>query len=171
MDMKEELSAGGVVCRRVSVSAGQRVSWQFLIGKHSGYSKWVLPKGLVEKGEGLVETAVREVEEEVGVMAKVVNLVPVKTIEYSYVAELGKQVGESANGQVSERRVKKYQEDGGEGVEVHKKVVFYLMELEEELPDHGWEMSERKWVSYEEAMKLLGFESEREVLVAASKLL
>jgi len=45
------------------------------------------------------------------------------------------------------------------------------MELEEELPDHGWEMSERKWVSYEEAMKLLGFESEREVLVAASKLL
>ena len=41
-----------------------KIGW--LIGKHSGYHKWVLPKGLIEKGEKGYETAVREVQEEMG---------------------------------------------------------------------------------------------------------
>ena len=161
----EELSAGGVVYRK----DGDEV--QYLIGKHSGYGKWVLPKGLVEKGDGLVETALREVEEEVGVKARVVELVPVKTIEYYYMVELGKESGKSATGEETERRVKKYQEQGGGKTKVHKKVVFYLMELEQELPSHGWEMSERRWVSKKEALELLSFESEREVLEQANVIL
>ncbi len=57
----EEISAGGVVYRQMGDDC------EFLIGKHSGYHKWVLPKGLVEKGESYQETAAREVMEEVGV--------------------------------------------------------------------------------------------------------
>jgi len=150
---------------------------EFLLGKHSGYHKWVLPKGLVERGEGPIETAIREVEEELGVKARIREIVPVKTIEYWYYAEPGGVEGVSGTGRVSERRVKKYQEEMSAGEKkqlksrIHKRVIFYLMEAVEVLESHGWEMSERRFVSYEEAMVLLAFESEREVLESASKLL
>ena len=164
----EEKSAGGVVYRN------QGSTVEFLIGKHSGYHKWVLPKGLVEKGESQMEAAIREVEEEVGVQAKIVELAPLKTIEYYYFADL------DLSGETT-RRVKNYQEDpdfakattgeGGAKNRVHKQVVFYLMEMENDLGKEGWEMEERKWVSYEEGMKLLAFETEREVFGVAGKML
>ena len=172
----EEVSAGGVVFRTVgklrkpdvqSVRSPDLI--QFLVGKHSGYHKWVLPKGLVEQGESYMEAAVREVEEEVGVSARVVAISPIKTIEYDYFADLASKLGVGAGGEMTERRVKRYQEDGGDKVGVHKKVVFFLMALSYELPSHGWEMEARKWVSYEEGMRLLSFESEREVLESAMK--
>jgi len=157
----EEVSAGGVVYRRVGDSC------VFLIGKHSGYHKWVLPKGLVEKGESYTETAVREVEEEVGVVARVVGEAPVKTIEYWYYADLDSKMGKAATGMETERRVAKYQEEGGVKTRIHKKVIFYLMEFESDLGKAGWEMEDREWVSYEEAMRRLAFESEKEVFLEA----
>lgn len=153
----EEISAGGVVCRQ------RDGKYEFLIGKHSGYHKWVLPKGLVERGESAPEAAVREVEEEVGVEVRIIDLAPLKTIEYYYFADL-----EEVN---KTRRVKKYQEDGGAKTRIHKQVVFYLMEGENDLGKEGWEMEERKWVSYGEGMQLLAFETEREVFGLAGKML
>ena len=41
------------------------------------------------------------------------------------------------------------------------------MKMEKDLGSAGWEMEERKWVSYDEGMKLLAFETEREVFEAA----
>ncbi|MCE7897715.1 MAG: hypothetical protein DPW11_01450 [bacterium] len=161
----EEVSAGGVVFRRDGGSC------EFLIGKHSGYHKWVLPKGLVERGESYTETAVREVQEEVGVVARVVGNMPVKTIEYWYDADLESKMGKAATGLDSERRVTKYQEEGGLKTKIHKKVIFYLMEFESDLGKVGWEMTEREWVSYEEAIARLAFESEREVLGEAKVVL
>ncbi len=159
----EEISAGGVVYRQ---DAGK---YQFLIGKHSGYHKWVLPKGLVERGESQMEAAVREVMEEVGVEAKIVEMAPLKIIEYYYFADLSTSVGVGANGQDTERRVKKYQEDGGANTRVHKQVIFYLMETQRDLGQSGWEMEDRKWVDFEEGMRMLAFESEKEVLQTAGK--
>lgn len=153
----EELSAGGVVFKRTNSSTNKLNNFEFLIGKHSGYHKWVLPKGLVEKGESQMEAAVREVEEEVGVKARIVEVAPLRSVEYWYFADM------DTSGKTT-RRVKNYQEAGGKKTRVHKRVVFYLMELEEDLGQAGWEMSARKWVSYEEGMKTLAFESEREVL-------
>jgi hypothetical protein len=43
------------------------------------------------------------------------------------------------------------------------------MELEKDLGKEGWEMEERKWVSYQGGMELLAFETEREVLAVAGK--
>jgi 8-oxo-dGTP pyrophosphatase MutT (NUDIX family) len=161
----EEKSAGGVVYRQI----GAKI--EFLIGKHSGYHKWVLPKGLVERGESQEEAAVREVEEEVGVEARVVDLAPLKTIEYWYYADLEEMKGKDAKGQVSERRVGRYQEAGGAKTRIHKQVIFYLMEMESDLGQAGWEMEERKWVSYQEVMEILAFETEREVFEVAGKIL
>lgn len=160
----EELSAGGLVYRK---KGGK---YEFLIGKHSGYHKWVLPKGLVEEGEGLLQTAVREVEEELGVRAKVVDIAPLATVEYYYFADLGEKVGEGAGGKKTERRVKKYQEEGGNKVRVHKRAIYYLMEMEED-NKKGWEMKDKRWVSYGEGMKTLAFPSERGVLEKAREAL
>lgn len=170
----DEVSAGGVVYRaKREISnpklSNSQIEYEFLIGKHSGYHKWVLPKGLVERGESQMEAATREVAEEVGVEAEIVNVAPVKVIEYYYFADLSAQTGQDAVGGTSERRVKKYQESGGAKTRVHKQVIFYLMEMKSDLGKAGWEMEERKWVAYEEGMKLLAFETEREVFEAAAK--
>lgn len=159
--MKQEVSAGGVVYRAMRKFSNPKFSnsqikYEFLIGKHSGYHKWVLPKGLVEKGESTMEAALREVEEEVGVKARIVEMAPLKTIEYYYFADL------DTSGKTT-RRVEKYSESGGAKNRIHKQVIFYLMEMEKDLGVVGWEMDERKWVTFEEGMKLLDFESEREV--------
>ena len=61
-----ERSAGGVVVRAL---AG---SWHALLIKDP-YGKWSLPKGHMEGGESLRETAVREVEEETGIRPEVVG--------------------------------------------------------------------------------------------------
>ena len=167
---RQEFSAGGVVYRlstgnQRSVTRGEV---EFLIGKHSGYHKWVLPKGLVEKGESPMEAAVREVEEEVGVRARIVNMAPIGTTEYFYYADLEEVVGEGATGEETKRRVKRYQEEGGGKVKVKKRVVFYLMEMVEDLGRHGWEMEERRWVELEEGLRLLAFEDERKILRQAA---
>ena len=172
--IKEEISAGGVVYRK----NGQ--SYEFLLGKHSGYHKWVLPKGHIEPGETQLETAVREVEEELGVKAKIVNETPIKTIEYYFTADLD-------DSGTTTRTVKSYQEQGGMGTKIHKKVIFYLMEVVDDgcqpeadpsprlvspgLRPQAEEMSESKWVSYEEGMMILAFETEREVFSEAGKVL
>lgn len=170
----EERSAGGVVFRKTNKLTNQQTNkstnFEFLIGKHSGYHKWVLPKGLVETGETSEEAAVREVSEEVGAEAKIVDLpaqagmAPLKTIEYWYFADL------DISGATT-RRVAKYSEAGGAKTRIHKQVVFYLMEAQKDLGKEGWEMEERKWVSHEEGMKLLAFETEREVFGEAGKAL
>lgn len=154
----EERSAGGVVYRQGKDGV------EFLLGKHSGYHKWVLPKGLVEQGESAPEAAVREVEEEVGVEARIVDLAPLKTIEYWFFAD------PDTSGETT-RRVLKYQEQGGKKVRVHKYVTFYLMELAADKKKTGWEMEAREWVSYAEGMEKLAFETEREVLQSAGKAL
>jgi 8-oxo-dGTP pyrophosphatase MutT (NUDIX family) len=64
--MERELSAGGIVVRRL------RGRWWLAAirpqGKPAGV--WALPKGLIDPGETPAETAVREVAEETGLRAE-----------------------------------------------------------------------------------------------------
>ena len=155
---KYEHSAGGCVYKRDE----SNVWW--LVGKHSGYHKWVLPKGLIEAEETPEVTAVREVEEEMGVKAEIVGAKPIHVERYVYVADLV----EEAQKERPERRVAKYQESGGGKTKVFKTVDFYLMEwVEGEPKDHDWEMEEAGWFSFEEAMGKLDFEGEKKALELA----
>jgi 8-oxo-dGTP pyrophosphatase MutT (NUDIX family) len=66
---KAATHAGGVVFRRDSDAI------RFLLVTAKNQTKeWVLPKGHIEEGESAPETAVREVLEESGVKARVVEL-------------------------------------------------------------------------------------------------
>ena len=56
--MNMEISAGGIIAWKSRV-------WHVLIMK-DGHGNWTFPKGKVETGEELRETALREISEEVG---------------------------------------------------------------------------------------------------------
>ena len=105
--------------------------------------RWQLPKGIVDPGESPEVTAVREVREEAGVETE--RLALIETIEYWY-------------------RSVKY----GKPVRYHKFVHFYLLEYRSgEVSEHDHEIEEASWVSFDDALELLEFKSEREVVEKA----
>lgn len=135
---KREFSAGGVVYKK----DGGKVLW--LIAKHSGYHKWGLPKGLVEKGEGLEETAAREVEEETGIKTKVIAKIP-EPEKYVYTMN---------------------------GVKIFKMVCYFLMEyVSGDIANHDFEMEDVGWFEFDEAKEKLNFHGAKMVLEKARQLL
>lgn len=109
--------------------------------------RWQLPKGIVDPGESPQVTAVREVREEAGVETDLLKLI--ETIEYWY-------------------RSMKY----GKPVRYHKFVHFYLLKYRSgEVTDHDHEVEEARWVSPDEAIELLDFKSERDVVEKARELI
>jgi 8-oxo-dGTP pyrophosphatase MutT (NUDIX family) len=162
--VKQEYSAGGCVYR---LGEGKRL---WLLGVHSGYHKWVLPKGLIEAGETAPVTALREVEEEMGVKAKIIGKEPIFIEKYTYQADFKEETG-------SRRRVATYQENPsfakaseGQRAVVNKTVTFYLMEWVEGDPkNHDFEMEEAGWFGYEEALGKLSFEGEKAALRLAQE--
>lgn len=155
--IKQEYSAGGVVYKKTNQGL------RFVLGQHSGYHKWVLPKGLIEEGEQPPQTAIRETEEEMGVKTQLADKKPVHKETYFYLADLKKTPGKST------RRVEKYQEEGGDKTKVKKTVTFYLLKHISGEPekDHGWEMERAGWFNYDQALKKLAFEGERAALKKA----
>jgi len=156
-----------MVLQKKEFSSGAVVFWKnkFLLGKHSGYHKWVLPKGLIETGEKEIETAVRETEEEMGIKAKPVLTKPIHTEKYFYFADFKEE-------QNNTRRVAVYQEKGGGKTKVFKTVTFYLMEYVSGDPaNHGWEMEDAGWFEYDEALGLMSFVGEKKALQKAVKLI
>jgi 8-oxo-dGTP pyrophosphatase MutT (NUDIX family) len=168
MDFKREFSAGCVVFKK------EKKKIIFLLGKHSGYHKWVLPKGLIEEGEKGWQTAIRETEEEMGVKARLIRQKPIHTEKYVYVADYKekKEIKKLRNREIKggNRRVTKYQEDGGSKIRVFKTVSFYLAEYESGDPKkHGWEMEDGGWFNYKKALELMSFKGEKEALQKAKE--
>ncbi len=130
---RREFSAGGVVYK------GKK----WLVCKHSGYHKWVLPKGLVEDGESLKTTATREVEEECGIKTKIVAKIK-EPEKYVYTFEK---------------------------VRVYKQVDYFLMEyVSGDIKDHDWEMEEVEWLSFSKARAKLDFSGARKVMDRAKNI-
>ena len=70
-DDGEVRAAGGVVCR-----PGSDGGLEVLLVHRRAYDDWTIPKGKVEEGETDEECAVREVEEEAGVRARLREELP-----------------------------------------------------------------------------------------------
>ena len=136
-------SIGGIVFKK------DRGKVYWLIGKHSGYHKWIFPKGKIETGESEVRAVKREVGEETGIKVKLVKPEPV--FEYTYYF---------ANRYEGQRRGR-----------VKKTVTFYLLEsLGGDFAKRDMEMSEVGWFSYPQAFKTLAFPKEKEALKKARRL-
>ena len=137
----DQVSAGGVVFRR------QDSIVEVAIVSVKPKLRWQLPKGIVDPGETPQVTAVREVREEAGVETDMIKLI--ETIEYWY------------------RSVK-----NGKPVRFHKFVHFYLLEYKGgDVSNHDHEVEEARWVSFEEAIEMLEFKSEREVAEKAREMI
>jgi 8-oxo-dGTP pyrophosphatase MutT (NUDIX family) len=135
---RSEHSAGGVVVRRrgdsVDVALASRRT-------RRGDLAWGLPKGLVEEGEAPEQAAVREVLEETGLLAKILE--PLGDISYWYVWD-------------DER--------------IRKKVTFFLMEATGgDLSAHDHEMEDVRWFPLEEARRKASYPSERDVVRRAAE--
>jgi 8-oxo-dGTP diphosphatase len=138
--MKFEFSAGGVVFKKSEKET------HILVGQHSQHHGWVFPKGLIGdniKGEKKEDTAVREVEEETGVKAKILQeLTPVA---YWYQFE-------------DEKR--------------KKTVYYYIMEcIEEDFSKRDMELEHVEWLPIDEVEKRLSFPSDKKVWEEAKQLI
>lgn len=129
----EEVSAGGLV---VHDRDGQVVG--ALIAKHDrrGRLVWSLPKGHVEDGETLEQTAAREVEEETGVTGEVVG--PLGVVDYWFVFG---------------------------GRKIHKTVHHFLLRrIAGDLSDRDVEVVEVAWVPLTDIPGQLAYPDERRLM-------
>ncbi|MFA6007359.1 MAG: NUDIX domain-containing protein [Candidatus Shapirobacteria bacterium] len=145
----DERSAGGIVYKIV----GDRVFW-FVIktlsqkttnrhGQKTRHSICKFPKGHLDAGEVLKQTALREVEEEGRIKADIVD----KVGSRDYIIW-----------------------DQATSKKIIKKVTFFLMEYQGESNLKYYDMEtviDREWLTYEEALKKLAYDFERNLLKKA----
>jgi 8-oxo-dGTP pyrophosphatase MutT (NUDIX family) len=132
-----ETSAGGVVFRRSPEA-------QVLLIRDP-YENWGLPKGHIEGGETPEQAAVREVEEETGLLALEV-VAPLPTIDWYF---------------------------RNRGRLIHKFCHFFLLEAAhgEAVPQLDEGITECLWLPLADAISTVSYANAREVILAAGDLL
>lgn len=102
------------------------------------------PKGLIDKGEDKKTTALREVGEEGGVTAKIIQELPPDRIFLP----------------ISRRK------------KIKKKVIYFLMEyISGDPTNHDWEMEDAQWIPLEKVEERLTYKSDKEIFQKAKKLI
>lgn len=104
---------------------------------------WTLPKGTPHEGETHEMTALREVREESGLVTRIVG--EVGAIDYSFTRK---------------------------GRTIQKQVFHYLMiAVGGSLDAHDHEYDEARWVAQDEALRLLTYENEKDIVRRAAPLI
>ncbi|MBU4305172.1 MAG: NUDIX domain-containing protein [Candidatus Omnitrophica bacterium] len=138
----EEFSAGGIVFR----TEGEEICYLLV---YSGRNKrWGFPKGHIKRDEDENITALREIEEEAGLR----DLRLVKGFRSEDVYE-----AISRRGQTKGKIIKKHS-------------IYFLFETsEKEIKVDGREITDYRWLRLKEALKLISFDSAKEILRQADR--
>jgi 8-oxo-dGTP pyrophosphatase MutT (NUDIX family) len=138
---RRDHSAGGVAFRRAPAGEGEAGEFEIALIATRGGKRWQLPKGSREGDERSEQTAVREVEEEVGLRTEVVEFL--SSIDYWYWDTYRKDVPEL----------------------VHKTVDFFLLRVVGgALNDACYEVDAVGWFSFDAAVRIMTFSGELEVV-------
>ena len=133
------VSAGGIAFRPL-----EGTGFEIALISVGDPPRWQLPKGLVDRGETPETAATREVREEAGLEAEIIE--KLKLVEYWYQATVA-----------------------GRRVRIHKFVHFFLMKyLSGDVANHDHEVNEAGWVELAQAIETIAFKSERAVLEQAA---
>ena len=133
--LQKQTSSGGVIFKK-----SENNIQIILISVRNGQA-WCLPKGIVDKGETTEEAALREVREETGLKARIIDKLGDITYWY-YIKE--------------------------ENIKCRKTVYFYLMEyISGDTADHDREVDEAAWFSLEAALKKVSFKGDRTMIEKA----
>jgi 8-oxo-dGTP pyrophosphatase MutT (NUDIX family) len=133
----QTVSAGGVVYRQ------RDGGFQIALVGQTDRCVWGLPKGGPLKGETTEETALREVQEETGLIARLKR--PLDSIEYWFFSR---------------------------GTRFHKTVHYFLMEaVGGDIAYHDREYDQVQWFDPEQAIAQATYENERELIRRAVALL
>ncbi|NPA53250.1 MAG: NUDIX hydrolase [Aquificae bacterium] len=136
METKWEFSAGGVVYRK-----NDEGKLEILLIRVK--NRWSFPKGNIEKGEPKDQAALREVKEETGVDAEIVEYLG--EVDYWYSMGLTR---------------------------IHKFVYYYLMKYKGgDIVPQKEEIDEAKFVPFEEVENLLTYPTDKEIFERAKKVL
>jgi len=132
VEQDEKMAAGGIV-----IDSNREGERRVLIVHRPEYDDWSFPKGGVDPGESLAETALREVREETGLVCRVGREVAIS--RYPYRTRKGN---------------------------IKPKVVHYfLMEPKEgQIQVDGEEVDIAEWLSFDEAADRLSYERDKEIL-------
>ena len=137
----EQLSAGGVVYRKKDGTL------EVIIVQVVPELRWQLPKGVIDDGETREQAALREVREEAGVDADIVEFLD--TSEYWFTVQRD-----------------------GEPKRCHKFVHFFLMKYRGgDVSDHDHEVAEARWVAVDTAIDMFAFESDRAIVRRAAEVI
>ncbi len=133
MEVKWEFSAGGVVFKKED----EKVYILLIRVK----KRWSFPKGNIERNEKKEEAALREVKEETGIEAEVIDYLG--DIEYWYYLE---------------------------GFKIHKFVYYYLMEYKSgKITPQKEEIDEAKFVELEKCYEILSYDKDKNILKKAEE--
>ena len=155
--IRHDISAGGVAYRRgiaqenansnqitESKAENKAETIEVALIATRGGRRWQLPKGSREADETPLQTAIREVHEEVGL----------HTVEEGYLKQIDYWYWDTYRKEVAEL--------------VHKSVDFYILRvIGGTLSDTSYEVDAVGWFTLEEALDMLTFPGEREVLQMA----
>lgn len=145
VQVRREISAGGLIWRRREGDG----TVEIVLVRPAGKGTWVLPKGHVEPGEGVLEAAMREATEESGL--KVTHGEKLGEVSYVY----------------SWR-----DRPDGPLTRIFKRVHFYLMAAAGgDTSAHDAEIDEVVWIRLDEALARASHKSERDLIAKAKEIL
>ncbi len=130
--LKTKASAGGVVYRE------NGKGFEIILIKIRSGTIFTLPKGAIDEGESIDETALREVREETGVNGEIEE--ELGNVSYWFYAK-------------------------GENIKYKKTVHYFLLRyVSGETSDHDSEVEDAVWVDLDKAMGLVIYKTDRQIL-------